>query len=47
MNWKEEFIKLLKAERFETGCEIDEDADEHNWPAADGWRCCAEYTEDC
>lgn len=47
MNWKEEFIKLLEAQAFNTNSEIDDYADEHNLPAADVWQCFEEYKDDC
>lgn len=45
MNWKEEFIKLLEAETFQTASDIDDYADEHNLPAADVWQCFTKYEE--
>ncbi len=47
MNWKEEFIKLLEADKISTDSEIDDYADEHNLSAADVWHCYAEYRDDC
>ena len=35
MNCKEEFIKLLEAQTFNTNSEIDDYADEHNLPATE------------
>lgn len=39
MNWKEEFIKLLEADKISTDSEIDDYADEHNLLAEQGVEC--------
>ena len=46
-DWKEEFIKLLKAGIFKTNFEIDGYAYEHNLPISDVWQCFLEYEDDC
>lgn len=47
MDWKEEFIRLLKTGSFKTDSDIDDYADEHNLPIADVWQCFAEYRYEC
>ena len=47
MDWKEEFIRLLKTETFKTNSEIDFFAYEHNLSVAKVWQWFSEYRDEC